>query len=430
MIIRSKRVFLDGKLKPAALVVVSGRISAIRSITYESRMGLDLGDLILLPGAIDAHVHFRDPEAAYKEDFGTGSSAALAGGVTSIFDMPNYRNPPTTTVGAYMEKERIASQASRCDWALHFGGTDNNSDLVRRFGPPSVKIFLSDTDSPLSVSESGLHRHFSTFAKERPVLVHCEDRKLIDERKEKYKGHGNIRNSQVALTAVKKVAMLGKRYGKRRVHFCHLTTADEVRAAKTWPGASAEVAPHHLFLSVADVERLKGWGNVNPPLRSKAEVASLWKTLKQFDCISSDHAPHTAQDKEAGASGFPGVQTTVPLLLDAVAKKRLTLSEAVRLFATGPAKTFNIANKGKIAAGFDADIIAYEPKGKWAVVQSSLHSKCGWSPYEGMELAGKIDGVILRGEQAVIENEIQVGAGFGRKLNAARAAADKAPPLF
>jgi len=430
MIIRSKRVFLDGKLKPAALVVVSGRISAIRSITYESRMGLDLGDLILLPGAIDAHVHFRDPEAPHKEDFCSGSGAALAGGVTSVFDMPNYRNPPTTTVGAYMEKERIASQTSKCDWGLHFGGTDNNSDLVRRFGPPSVKLFLTDTNSPLSVSEAGLHRHFSTFAKERPVLVHCEDRKMIDERKGKYKGHENIRNSSVALSAVKKVAALGRRYGKRRVHFCHLTTADEIRAAKTWQGASVEVAPHHLFMSTADIERLKGWGNANPPLRSKAEVAALWKMLPKADCIASDHAPHTHQDKEAGESGFPGVQTMVPLLLDAVAKKRLTLSEAVRLFAEGPAKTFGIGSKGKLAAGYDADIIAFDPKAKWAIVPSSLHSKCGWSPYEGMELSGKIEGVILRGEQAVIENEIQIGAGSGRKLNSAHAAADKAPPVF
>ncbi len=416
MIIRSKRVFLGGTPKPAALVIVAGRISEIRSYTYEKRRGLDLGDLMLLPAAIDVHVHFRDPEARHKEDFSSGSQAALAGGVTSIMDMPNYANPPTTTVGAYLEKERIAAASSRCDFSLHFGATNDNFDLVQRFSPHTLKMFLSETHSPLTVTERGLERHFSYFPKSKPILVHCEDQEMMDQRQGKYKKHEEIRNSQVALSAVKKVSEIAKKYGKRRVHFCHLTSGAEVRAAKSWPLASAEVAPHHLFLSVADLERLKGWGNANPPLRSKAEVASLWKALPNVDCMASDHAPHTPMDKDGGASGFPGVQTMVPLMLDAVISKKITLSTAMRLLSSGPAKAFGIIGKGRIAAGCDADFIAFDPGRKWAVTASTLYSKCGWSPYEGRQLRGRIEAVFLRGQEAVAENEMQAGAGAGRKI--------------
>lgn len=413
MIIRSKRIFIEGKLKPAALVIVSGRISAIKNYTYEERHGLDLGDLMLLPGAIDAHVHFRDPEAVHKEDFATGSMAAIAGGVTSIMDMPNYSNPPTTTVGAYLQKERIASSAARCDFALHFGGTNDNADLASRFSPPTLKVFMSDTHSPLTVTESGLERHFISFNPKKPVLVHCEDAKLIDMRKAKYQKHEEVRDASVAVSAVKRAAAMGKKYA-RRVHFCHLSTAGELKAAKIWKGASAEVTPHHLFLDKSDIERLKGWGNVNPPLRSKADVAALWKALKSADCIASDHAPHGVRDKDSGASGFPGVQTMVPLVLDAVQGGKMKLPEAIRLLCTGPAQAMGIKGKGQIAIGFDADLVVFDPKKKWNIAEADLYSKCGWSPYTGRQLRGRIEGVFLRGEEAVISNQVQ--GAMGRKL--------------
>lgn len=416
MIIRSKRVFIGGKMKPAALAIISGRISAIHSYTYEKRHGLDLGDLILLPGAVDAHVHFRDPEAPYKEDFATGSTAAVAGGTTSVMDMPNYANPPTTTVGAYLQKERIASSTSRCDFALHFGGTNDNADLVKRFSPQSMKVFLADTHSPLTVNYVGLERHFLAFPKEKPIIVHCEDQQIIERNMKKEKAHEKVRSQKAALEAVSAVAALSKKHGGRRVHFPHLSTADEVKAARTAKGASCEVAPHHLFLCDKDIERLKGWGNVNPPLRPKAEVAKLWKMLAKVDCVASDHAPHTGRDKEGGASGFPGVQTMYPLMLHAALEKRISLGEAIRLCCSGPAKAFGITGKGALAVGFDADIVAFDPTGRWGISHRDLYSKAGWSPYEGMELKGRIAGVFIRGNEAVIGNGIQAAAGFGKKL--------------
>ncbi|MDE1798342.1 MAG: amidohydrolase family protein, partial [Candidatus Micrarchaeota archaeon] len=372
----------------------------------------------------------REPEAPHKEDFQSGSTAALAGGVTSYLDMPCYNHPPTTTVGALTEKERLAGNKSVADFGFHFGASADNVDLVRRFQPPSLKAFTSDTRSPLSLTPSGLERHFSGYHPSKPICVHCEDANLVQARAEQFKEHEKIRAPAVALASVKRVAALGRKY-KRRVHFCHLTTVPEIKAAKDGSGRfqplpgrtglgqtmhTVEVSPHHLFLSTADLPRLKGWGMVNPPLRERAAVAGLWRNLKKVDCVASDHAPHLPEDKNAGAAGFPGVQTMVPLLLHAALGGKLKMEEAVRLFATGPADAFALQRKGRIAVGYDADLLVFNPNDHWNVSLSDLRSKAGWSPYEGWRLRGKILGVFLRGEQAFWDNELLVKPGFGKPV--------------
>lgn len=392
MFIRSKRVFLDGKLKPACISIHSGHIGGIHSYTYMASEALDAGNWIVLPGAIDVHTHMREPENAQKEDYHSGSTAAIAGGVTTYMDMPCYQSPPTTTVGALSEKERLAAAKSVADFGFHLGATNENGDLIRRLQPPSVKAFLSDVHSPLSLTPSGFERICSGLDKNKPLLVHCEDRVMMEKRAAQFKTHEEIRSPEVALEAVKFAAHMGKKY-KRRIHFCHLTTAAEVKMAKIGSGNmitfdkrkkgaplhTVEVSPHHLFLSTADLERLKGWGVVNPPLRERKEVAKLWKCLKSVDMIASDHAPHLPADKETGAAGFPGVQTMVPLLLHAVVGGKLKLPEAVRLFAEGPAAAFTLQTKGRIAPGYDADFILFNPQENWNVNLNDLHSKAGWS---------------------------------------------------
>ena len=429
MFIRSKRVFIDGKLKPACLSIHTGRIGGIHAYTYMKEDALDAGDWMILPGAIDAHVHMREPESSHKEDFATGSTAAIAGGVTTFLDMPCYKNPCTATVGAITEKERLAESKSLCDFGFHFGATNDNTDLVKRLNPSSLKAFTCETHSKLTLKPSGVERHFGSFDKNKPICMHCEDQKTIEKNTIKTNDYEKIRNPASALAAVKAVNKLAKKF-KRRVHFCHLTTAAEVVAAKInnsfikgpdgkstkRPMLTCEVSPHHLFLSTSDLDKLRSLSNVNPPLRTKAEVAKLWKVINKIDMVASDHAPHLLSEKDSGAPGYPGIQTMVPLMLHAVLGKKLKIEQAVKMFATNPASAFTIHRKGKIAPGYDADLIIFNPQDSWTISPNELYSKCGWSPYEGWTLRGKILGTFLRGEQVYWDGEILVKPGFGHAV--------------
>lgn len=427
LFIRSTRIFIDGKLRPACLSIHTGRIGGVHSYTYMKEEALDAGDWIVMPGAIDTHVHMREPESPKKEDFTSGSSAAIAGGVTTFLDMPCYNSPVTSTVGAITAKERLASTKSLCDFGFHFGATNENSDLIKRFQPSSLKGFLAETGSKLTLTMAGLERHFCSYDKHKPFLCHCEDQDIIDANAKKYKEHEKIRSEQAELSSVKKVNKLARKYN-RRVHFCHLTTGSEVSAAllgnskipalkpSTEPDKyflTCEAATHHLFLSTADLPALKGFGKVNPPLRSRAEVASLWKALPKINCVISDHAPHLPSEKAEGASGYPGVQTMLPLMLHAVLGKKLNIADAVRLMCTGPAHTFTMHRKGKIAAGYDADLVMFDTAQNWKISSEDLHSKAGWSPYEGWTLRGKVLGTYIRGEQVYWDGELMVKPGYG-----------------
>lgn len=430
MFIRSKRVYIDGKLKPACLSIHTGRIGGIHSYTYMKEEALDAGDWMILPAAIDCHVHMREPEASHKEDFVTGSFAAAAGGVSTFLDMPCYRRPATTTVGALSEKERLASQKSIIDYGFHFGASNENADLIKRLTPASIKLFTCKSNSKLTVTRSGIERHFHSYNDQRPICVHCEDQEVLDENKKKYTEHEKIHSSKASLKAVKDVNKLARKF-KRRVHFCHLTTSAEVKAAKQGSGYmrtldgkvkkghllhTCEVTTHHLFLSTSDIDKLKGTSAINPGLRKKADVAALWKSLKQVDCVCSDHAPHLLSEKDNGAPGFAGVQTLYPLMLHAVLGKKIKINDAVRLCCEGPAKAFTIFRKGKIAPGYDADLVIFNPNDHWEINPQDLYSKCGWSPYEGWRLRGKILGTIVRGEQVYWDGEILMKPGFGNNV--------------
>jgi dihydroorotase len=251
---------------------------------------------------------------------------------------------------------------------------------------------------------------------------------VIDEYSKKFADHDKAHPPKAAIDGVKKLNKLARKY-LRRVHFCHMTTAAEVIAAKQGNKPLAivaplgekrniftcEVSPHHLFLSTSDLPKLKEMGICNPPLRQKAEVAKLWKCINNIDCIASDHAPHTMADKQKGAPGFPGVQTMIPLLLHAVLGKKLNISRAVELFSQGPARDFTMFRKGRIAPGYDADLIMFDTHQNWKVSASDLYSKAGWSPYEGWCLRGKILGTFVRGEQAYWDGEILVRPGYGER---------------
>jgi dihydroorotase len=398
------------------LIGDDGKISRVgRGISAPGAQTVDASGLHILPGAVDAHVHFRDPEDRRKEDFSTGSASALCGGVTSIMDMPNYRNPPTTTLAAYSDKRAIAASASRCDWMLRFGASEGNQAEAAASGAPSLKVFLTDTRSELSCSKAAAVGHFKAFPRNLPVCVHAEDRERIAERQGKFHEHEKIRDklsSQMACEfALREAGRL-----ERRVHLCHLTTGLEIELCRRYQNATYEVTPHHLFLSISDLKRLGQVDGVNPPLRDKREVAALWRNIGDDTILASDHAPHLMPQKLEGAPGFPGVGTMLPLVLNAARGKRVSLPQVARMCSFNPARAFGLASKGEISAGKDADIVLVDIKKKWKIAAENRLSKCGWTPYEGMEVFGKIEAVYLRGSLAYDGEGVLSKPGGGKEL--------------
>ncbi|MFA5106309.1 MAG: dihydroorotase [Candidatus Micrarchaeia archaeon] len=386
----------------------------------KSRLGPDFVDasgMVVFPGGIDPHVHLRDPQSPAKEDFFTGTSAALAGGYTTVFDMPNYSNPPTTTAKAYGQKKEIAGKKAVCNWRLHFGATQDNHAEVAKAKPMSMKAYLGETDSPLTFETlEGLLLHFEKFPTENPICIHAEDLDAIryfSKRFGKGARYSASRPAVVAQAAAARVSILAS-YFDRRIHLCHATTGEEIVQVKNNNrNSTVEATPHHMFLDSSFEERLGEFHHVKPPLRSKAEVAGLWQNIHLVDCIGSDHAPHTADDKKNGASGYPQLDTTMPLMLWALEKQLVEVDDIVRLCCEGPAKIFGVQGRGAIKEGYHADLAIYDLSKKWKVKNSDLFTKCGWSPYEGMELGPRPSKVFVNGSLAFDSGSVVAKPGSG-----------------
>lgn len=410
-----KLVSPDG-ISSADILIEDGKITKVaRAISVHGAETIDATGLLALPGAIDSHVHFRDPEDTSKEDFSTGTSSALAGGVTTIMDMPNYRNPPTTSIAAYKAKQSIAASKARCDYILRFGASETNFEEAAASNASQLKIFLTDTSSELSCSHEAAVRHFRTFPKEKPICVHAEDRHLIAEREKTHSLHHEIRDTKVAQVACE-FALREAGKLNRRVHICHVTTALELEMCRQYPNATYEITPNHLFLSQADLKRLSELGKINPPLRAHIDQKALWDSLNDDTIIASDHAPHLISHKRQGAPGFPGVGTLLPLMLNAACEKRLTLPQVVRMCSFNPAKAFSLRTKGAILPTFDADLVLVDMKKKWKITAENRLSKCGWTPYEGWEVYGAIKGVYLRGKLAYDGEKVVSNPGDGKEI--------------
>lgn len=372
------------------LISDDGKIAKIGRIPSSGKKVVDASGLFVLPGAIDAHVHFRDPGDTGKEDFSTGSASALAGGVTCAIDMPEYRNPATATIAAYEQKRKIAAKKARCDYQLRFGATETNFAAAAKSNAPSLKIFLTETHSELGCSRKAAIRHFESFPKNKPVCVHAGD------------------SFGFALEEAAKL--------KRRVHICHATTKLEIGMCRKYGNATYEIAPHHLYLSHDDLRGLGFLGKVNPPLVSRKEQASLWKCIGDDTIIASDHAPHLISHKREGAPGFPGVGTLLPLMLQAVHEGKISMGRLARICSQNPAAAFNLRRKGSLCVGRDADIVLVDMKKRWRITAENRLSKCGWTPYEGMEVFGKIEKVLLRGKIAYDGENVVAKKGFGKEI--------------
>jgi dihydroorotase len=412
--VRGARVLVRGSLERRDILVQAGRIAEVAPEVDRDAQTLDAAGLIALPGAIDAHVHFREPGLTHKEDWASGSRAALAGGVTTVLDMPN-TVPPTTSLEALEQKRRLAAGGSLVDFGLFFGLTEQNvEEALAADGVAGVKVFLGASTGGLVVrSEAVLERLFAACRK--PIVVHAEEENLMQAartslgRPPRPLDHGALRSVEAAVAALQTALELALRHGAH-LHVAHVSSAAEldriVEARKLGARVTCEVAPHHLLLDESYVAAQGCRGKVNPPLRPAGEPERLWERLRRgvVDCVASDHAPHLAAEKDRtydeAPSGLPSVELFLPLLIECVARGRLGLADVVRLSAEGPAQVFGLRGKGRIERGYDADLALVDLQAGRTVEASAIRSRCGWSPYEGWSLTGWPVVTLVRGRIA------------------------------
>jgi dihydroorotase len=419
----------------ADIGVQDGRIAAIGSLSSQSAgKTLNAGGLHVLPGVIDTQVHFREPGLEHKEDLKSGSVAAVLGGVTAVFEMPNTR-PATVTADALVDKVARGRGRMFCDFAFFVGATHENVEELPRLeklpGAAGVKVFMGSSTGDLLVDdEETLSRILALI--ERRASFHAEDEPRLRERAPLRRegdptSHSEWRDPEAALAATAKLVRLAAAAGKR-VHVLHVSTAAEMQLLALHKDvASVEVTPQHLTLAAPDVYRRLGTkAQMNPPLRDEGHQKVLWWGVAQgvVDVLGSDHAPHTleekAKDYPASPSGMPGVQTLVPVMLDHVNKGRLSLARFVDLTSAGPQRLFGIAGKGRIAVGYDADFTIVDLKAERTIADDWIGSKCGWTPFAGHTVRGWPVGTVVRGQIAMWEGELGRASGepvrFGEAL--------------
>jgi len=414
----------NGRINGDVLVGEDGKIAKIgHNLTADKT--INLHGKLLLPGLIDPHVHLRDPGQTNKEDFYTGTCAAIAGGVTTILDMPN-NSPPIISQRRLDEKKAVAKAKAVCDYGFHIGATDTNAVEADSSTAVALKLYMGSTTGDLLVeSESSLENIFSTF--KRTIVVHAEDNKCIKEASagvfHTAENHNKMRPPKCAEISLAKAVHFAQKHSAK-LHVAHMSTGGEVELVKTAKKdglrVSCEVTPQHLFLTEEATREKGNFARLNPPLRTKSDQAALWQNLSFVDCIATDHAPHTIEEKQKpydeAPSGLPGLETTLPLLLDAYSKKRISLEAIVRLTSFGAAQIFGLVNKGQIAAGFDADFVVVDLEKETKVENGDLWTKCNWSPFDGMKLKGAVAQTFLRGEEAFDGENICLKQGSGKNV--------------
>ena len=430
LVLRGGTAATPSGILPTDIGVTAGRIAAIgdlgRSASAES---IDLRGLHVLPGVIDTQVHFREPGAEHKEDLETGSCAAVLGGVTAVFEMPN-THPPTTSRAAIADKFARAKGRMHCDHAFYVGATPANvgalAELEVQPGVAGVKAFLgSSTGTLLLDDEASILA--ALRAGRRRMAVHSEDEARLKERRAlalpgKPGTHPVWRDEETARLSTERVLRLARQAG-RRLHVLHVTSAEELPLlAGARDLATVETTPQHLTLAAPECyERLGSYAQMNPPIRDQRHREALWVAIKAglIDVIGSDHAPHTREEKDRvypeTPSGMPGVQTLVTILLDHVNAGRMSLERFVDLTSTGPARIFGIAAKGRIVIGYDADFTIVDLKREQKIENRWIASRCGWTPFDGMSTRGWPVATIIRGAVVVRDGSL-IASGGGRPI--------------
>ncbi|MCE8425986.1 MAG: dihydroorotase [Candidatus Methanoperedens sp.] len=441
LVIKNARLLINDTVQLAEIAIEDGRISKVgKIISFEEvNRVIDAKGALVIPGAIDIHVHFRDPGLTKKEDWYTGSCAAAAGGVTTVIDHPN-TIPPTVDPDSFKKKRKEAKKKSIVDYGINAGVTANLKFLKDLWGLGAAgfgEIFMAESTGGLNVNYNILDDAFGIIEDLGAVAcIHAEDEEIRKRLVYLLKGklepesHSKSRpplSEKIAVDKVLKLAgylkssnnNMSQAQRNLKLHFCHISASeslDAIREAKQVNSITCEVTPHHLFLSIRDYKRLGTLAKMNPPLRDYQTQQNLWRGLNDgtIDVIASDHAPHLEPEKStdiwSAPAGVPGVETLMPLMLMAVKRNLISLKRLLEVTSFNPARIFSL-RKGVIAPGYEADIVI---AGKVRKIQrEKLHSKAGWTPYYGMEGIFP-EMTISRGEIISEDNQIIAKRGHGR----------------
>jgi len=406
-------VFPD-KVEKANIAIKDGIIKLItdHQITNPAKKVIDIRGKHIIPGVIDTQVHFRDPGFPDKETLRTGLTAALQGGVTCVFDMPNTK-PATINSIELQKKIDTADQVNLIDSYFFIGATsDNLQDIIEAEKNPrccGIKIFLGSSTGNLLLNDPRVLKQIFLNTK-KPIAIHSEDEEILKERIEIRNNskdpidHPIWRNVESALSSTKMIINLARECN-RKLHILHITTKEEMEFLnKNKDICTVEVTPQHLTLSSPECYQTLGtYAQMNPPIREKVHQDALWIGIENntVDVIGSDHAPHTKEEKDKGypksPSGMPGVQTTLPVMLNHVNDKKLTLSRLVQLLCENPAKIYSLDKIGKIQEGFWANLNVLDLDQDWTINSSWIKYKCGWSPFNNKKIKGKISHTFFKG---------------------------------
>ena len=391
------------------------------SIQTPSLQTMNLQGLTVLPGIIDSQVHFREPGLTHKEDIESGTRAAVLGGVTSVFEMPN-TNPSTTTAEQFQQKLQLAAQRAHCDYAFFIGASADNfqhlAELEQLPHTPGIKIFLGASFGSLLIDNDEIFEMVVKNGRFR-LAIHSEDEARLRARKHLAieaahpRAHSLWRDEESALISTRKSIALAEKY-QRPVHILHVSSSEEMEFLKNKKQiASVEILPQYLTLSAP--ECYERWGTLvqqNPPIRDQRHLAKLWQAVHDgtVDVIASDHAPHTLAEKNKpypeSPSGFPGVQTLLPIMLNHVHEKRLSLEQLTMLMTENPSRLFQLQKKGRIAVGYDADLTVVDLKRKKEITNQWIASKCGYTPFDGFRVTGWPQMTIIRGKIIMQDDQV------------------------
>ena len=422
LIIKNGSCYIDGKLTQTDIGLSGDKIKKIGKIELNSSKVYDATDKVVLPGIIDTQTHFREPGSTDVEDLESGSRAAVLGGVTSLFEMPN-TNPPTSNLVEFDKKLQLAKNRMHSNYAFYFGATPDNIEQLSKLkdveGCCGVKLFAGSSTGKLLVDkEADIEKVISSI--DRVVSIHSEDEEILNLRKKFIKegdvhSHPEWRNTECAISSTRRVVKIAERYNKK-IHVLHVTTKEEVDfLAMHKKNVTFEITPQHLTLYAPDCyDKLGTYAQMNPPLRTKEHYDRLWVAIKNniVDVLGSDHAPHSKENKNKNypntPSGMPGVQTIFPIMLDHVNNGKLTLEQLIKLMCENPCKIFGIKNKGYLKEGYDADLTIADMDKEVTIKDEMIASKCGWTPFNNHKVKGFPVGTIVNGNLVMSDGKVIV----------------------